>query len=411
MDQALQPFEDPILTGLLDRERNLQTAVNEMDRSLSGLRDVDLTLQLAAVRLEVANRLLEATRLGQTDPRAEERLRPIRDRAGSALRCLEELRASNVSEEQKSEVFQGPRYAELKAALQEFVLRGGGALLEPQQDDERRSAAVARAITAALRKVGGSDSDSPPAFRTERLPGFLRGLVNTLLPVLAPENQQDPPYGIPEGQETLHRAEKIKMPLSQAIHYLETELLPRLEQEVAAAPGDRTALKGLRIAQERLREYRGIHMRPRATPINLEQGFYTDWLTQYTADGELLVSINLPVRFRSGTNLDRIREAMQQEVVRRLAGRGISEHLDREYRYRRSLASGRRGSSRVPSQKLDFAACFGELRTLYPALNRLEDNRELRKMLDTVQGSGRRAAERAIKALLARGGSDLLQLP
>ena len=57
----------------------------------------------------------------------------------------------------------------------------------------------------------------------------------------------------------------------------------------------------MRVARERLREYRSIKVMPRATPINLEQGFYTDWLTQYTTDGELLVSIDLPVRWNSSS--------------------------------------------------------------------------------------------------------------
>jgi hypothetical protein len=102
---------------------------------------------------------------------------------------------------------------------------------------------------------------------------------------------------------------------------------------------------------------------------------------------------------------------MQQEVVRRLAGRGISEPLDRDYRYRRSLNSGTRGSSRVPSQKLDFTVGWRALRELCPALARLEDDRELRRMLEAVRGAGRKSGERAVRTLLASGPLDLRALP
>jgi len=411
MDEALQPHQDAVLTSLLEEEGWLEAAANDMDRRLSGLRDIDRILQLASARVRVATHLLDAIQPGATEESARQRAGMARDRAGAALRALEDLRAANVSQEQKAEVFQGPAYAELKGLLQEFLVRGGGALLQAPEADERRLTAVAGAVAAALRKMGTSDADYAALFRTERLPRFLRILVNTLLPELAPEHQQAPPFGIAPGQETVQKAEKMKMPLSQAIHYLQEELLPQLERELAARPGDPALLRQLRLSQERLREYRGIKMTPRATPINLGQGFYTDWLTQYTTDGELLVSINLPVQFGSGNNLQRLRELMQQEVVRRLAGRGISERLDAEYRFRRSLASGRRGSSRVPSQKLDFAECYRELRGQYPALGRLEDDRELRRVLDTVTGSGRREAARVVKALLVRQDGDFIALP
>lgn len=411
MPEALRPFDDPLLTQLSEEEQRLEAAVRSLDLAQSGLRDIDLTLTLAAVRLKAAIRLIDVTEPGRSEPEAAAGLRRARGLARAALQALEQLRAANVSEEQKDEVFQGEAYAELKALLQEFMLRGGGALLQHDEADGRRRDAVARAVAGALRKIGGSDGDYQAVYRTEALPGLLRRLVNVLLPILAPEGQQDPPHGVSPGQETVGQAQKMKMPLSQAIYYLEHEVVPGIEAALAASPGDGALIRRLRLTQERLREYRSITVRPRATPINLEQGFYTDWLTQYTTNGELLVSIDLPVRWNSGNNLGRLRELMQQEVVRRLAGRGICEALDRDYRYRRSLTSGTRGSSRVPSQKLDFTAGWSELRTLCPALTRLEDDRELRRMLEAVRGAGRKGGERAVRALLAGDPGELLSLP
>lgn len=414
MHDAIQPYGDPQLAKLQAEEARLEARVGALERQATGLTDVDLTLRLASARLRIANRLLDATDAAQAPEERLKRIEQVRARARAAMEALEQLRRANVSEEQKHDLLPGEAYSETKSLFRDFIARGGGSLLQPDGAPERQRLAVARAVTAALRKFAGSAANYPPVFRTERLPRFLRRLVNKFLPLLAPENQSEPPYGIaagsPEAEDTL-RAERMKMPLSQAVFYLENELLPQLEEQLLALPGDPLLMHRLRLARERLQEYRGIKLRPRATPINLEQGFYTDWLSQYTADGELLVSINLPVTLRRGSNLDRLREMVQQEVVRRLAGRGISEDLDREYRYRRSLDSGSRGSSRVPSQKLDFARCYRGLQARHPGLVRLEDDRELGRLLEIARTGGRRSTECHVRGLLAAEGDAPLALP
>ena len=102
-----------------------------------------------------------------------------------------------------------------------------------------------------------------------------------------------------------------------------------------------------------MEEYRKLRFFPRSTPVLLEKGYYTEGMTGYTVDGEMLVTVPIPVSFRSGTNLDRIMELVRMDVVRRIAGRGVSPEIDREYRRLRSLESGTRGSSRTASMKLE----------------------------------------------------------
>jgi hypothetical protein len=409
MSGEVQRYQDPRLMELLEREQALEARVEELRRRFSGLEDIDQALELAAVRLEAANRLIELFDAGAPVPESEAAL--ARGKAEGALRLVEGLRAVNVSEDQKDLVAEAPGYRRVRELLQEFLLKGGAGLLEERIEEERRLRLLARAVSEAIRKHAAPDDDYPPVFKTERLPRWLHSAVKFFLPVLAWEGQQDPPYGIGEGEEQVLWSGRMKMPLSQAIHYLENEVEPRLRDALAAEPGNPAVQRELRLLEDKLREYRSIVLRPRATPINLEKGFYTDWYSSYTADGELLVSVALPVISRSGTRLDRLRELVQNEIVRRLAGRGVCPAIDRDYRYRRSLASGRWGSSRLPGFKLDYGRGFQALKSLYPGLKRLEDRRELARLVEQVRSSGRRGSLRAVERLLDRGPEDRLRLP
>jgi hypothetical protein len=403
---------DQQLRALLDRETVLENRVAEDDIRYSGLKDLDEFLELAATKLEIANHLL-----AHFDPirsPAEERERTarlIRQRSADAMAMMEQLRGLNISEDQKNLMPETPAYARVAEQFQAFILRGGGVFFEAKTENVRKLKVVSRALNDCLRKFVAPDDRYVQTFKTERLPGPLRSLVNFLLPILAPEGQKDPPYGIEEGEELELTSERMKMPLSQAILYLESEVLPELQEELRKNPGSRNIQRQIASVRDRLREYRGITFRLRATPINLEKGFYTDWLSQYTAEGELLVTVPLAVRYGSGTNLDRLREMVQTELVRRLAGKGICPSIDRDHRYRKSLESGLRGSSRLPSFKLDVRRGFQDLRKLYPALKCLEDRRELQRLIDLVSSSGRKGSQRLIEAMIRSGTAELRSLP
>ncbi len=413
MSGEIERYRDPRIRELLEEERELEAQVEDLRRRYSGLEDIDQVLELAAVRLELANRLLEleAQAEGPPGPRRESTAGLIRTKADGALRLVEGLRAANVSEDQKDLAAEAPGYGRVRELFQRFLLNGGAGLLEERLEDHRRRKLLARAVSDSIRKHAAPDDRYEQPFKTERLPGWLRAVVNFLFPVLAREGQQEPPYGIEEGEQQVLWSERMKMPLSQAIHYLSTEVEPRLREALAAEPGNAALQRELRLLEDKLREYRSITVRPRSTPINLEKGFYTDWFTSFTADGELLVSVALPVISRSGTNLDRMRELVQGEIVRRLAGRGVCPAIDADYRYRRSLASGRRGSSRLPGFKLDYVRGFQALKSLYPALKRLEDRQEFARLVEQARASGRGGSLRAVERLLGRDPDEPLQLP
>jgi len=415
MDRFIEGHRDQALQELLDREAILQNRLNQEDLKYSGLKDLYSVLELVAVKFEIANHLLADFDPAKSEPEGSEgassAAQIIRIRSTDAVNMLEDLRTLNISEDQKNLITEAEAYARVRDAFERFILSGGGVFFEAKIGDAKKTKLLSRAVVDSVRKFMAPDDRYAPAFKTEDLPRIFHRLVNFFLPILAPEGQQDPPYGIEEGEEVSLSSERMKMPLSQAVYYLETELLPRLQKDLQADPGSRGLQKEISLVQDKLREYKSISFRSRATPINLEKGFYTDWLSQYTADGELLVTVSIPVRYKSGTNLDRLKEMVQTELVRKLAGKGICPALDEDYRFRKSLESGRRGSSRLPSFKLDIRRGFQELKSLYPALKRLENKEEFRQLVELVGGSGRKRSQRLVESMIQGDSRDLPQLP
>jgi len=412
MERFPEQQQERALQELLDRESVLENRVAEEDLRYSGLKDLDGILALIAVKLEIANLLL--SRFDPTSRNSEgssATVHLVREKSTAAVAMLEELRNLNISDDQKNLVTEARGYHQIRDQFQAFILRGGGVFLQGKVDSANKVKTVSRALNESLRKFTAPDDRYAPAVKTEALPGFLRRLVNFFLPVLAPEGQADPPYGIEEGEEVQLSSQRMKMPLSQGIYYLETEVLPRLQDALEQNPGSRGIQRQISLVEDRLREYKNITFRTRATPINLEQGFYTDWLSQYTAEGELLVTVPIGVKFRSGTNLDRLREMVRTEFVRRLAGKGICPALDEDYRFRKSLESGRRGSSRLPSFKIDIDRGYQEIKQLYPALTALENRQEFQKLVDLVRGRGRKRSQKTIENVIRRESKAFPRLP
>ena len=137
---------------------------------------------------------------------------------------------------------------------------------------------------------------------------------------------------------------------------------------IPAAPSCSGRSEGWRTGAEEYRRLRFFRSQP---VLLLEKGFHTDGMTSYSVDGELLVPIPVGVSWGSGTNLDRKMELVRADLVKRIAGRGVSAEVDAEYARLKSLESGMRGSSRLASMKIDAVSGFQTLRQSYPFLSRL----------------------------------------
>jgi hypothetical protein len=388
------------IQALRTEESRREAEVRATAESLSGLRDIDAVLSLAAVKLSLCLRLMKSAARDAAGGAHAALEAQITERARTALRLVESLLAENISEDQSGVVQANPHYAGVRALLEEFLLAGGGGFLESRQNDARAGRLLSRTIVAAVRKFTGEDDRYIP-LDLEDYPPFVRKALLFLFPVMVRENPEQPPYGIDEGQEVTYSSRNMKLPLSQAIFYMETELLPELERKLAESPGSTALQEEIRGIRERVEGYRKLRFFPRSTPVLLEKGYYTEGMTGYTTDGEMLVPIPLPVSFKSGTNLDRIMEQVRMDVVRRIAGRGVSRELDREYRHLRSLESGMRGSSRTASMKLDTAWGYRVLRQEFPFLARLADKKSFEQLASVIQ-AGRGSAERRVEALIAR---------
>ncbi|MGA2479847.1 MAG: hypothetical protein ABSG63_13935 [Spirochaetia bacterium] len=394
MDAGIQNALSLEAERLLAEEARLEYLVQKTERDFSGLRDIDAILRLAAAKLSLCLNLMKRTAI-------EQREQIIAEKALAALRLVESLLAENVSEDQKGLIQEDPRYAEVRSLLERFLLAGGSGFLEAPQADARRRRILSRSIVAAIRRHAAPDDRSPPLI-LEDYPPFIQTVLRSLFPVMVRENPEMPPYGIEEGEEVVHSSPNMKLPLSQAIFYMENELIPELEKKIAEDPGNSALQAEVRQVRERVEDYRKLRFFPRSTPVLLEKGYYTDGMTSYTTEGEMLVPIPLAVTMRSGTNLDRTMEQVRTDVVRRIAGRKVSDPLDREYQRLRSLESGRQGNSRTPSMRLDPAWGYRVLRQEFPFLARLADKGKFQELVNIVTSGSTAASERRIESLIEK---------
>ena len=368
-------------------------------RDYAGLSNLDHVLGLVECRLQIALAILQLlATTGEPAPQLHAR---AREAAQAAIAMLDELLASGVSDDQRSAISDHPAYVAAKQTLERLIVAGGGSLLEPESLPVAKARLVSSVIAAALRAHAAPDDRYHQLIRPENLPRWLRTPVRLLFSVIAPEYQAEPPYGIEEGDEEQLTAERIRLPLSQAILFLREEVLALLREQLAETPGDAELQARIADTEHYITQLERLRFIPRPTPLVIEHGYYTNAIGGYTAGGELLVSGPLAVSYRSGTNLDRVRDMVKQQVARRLAGRGVSETLDQNYRHLRSLQSGLRGSSRTPSLKLDAHRAFIQLKREIPMLRRIDTTDGLRQLLEMAGRSRRRVLQAAIEAMLA----------
>jgi hypothetical protein len=416
MSSSLQDSYDAGFARLSAREQALEAKARDMDARLSGLKDIDVLLSLIETKLSLALLMMgRAAGFGAAgnapaleEPGHERLETGIRDKALSAFGLLEGLLSEDISEDQKNAVSEDPRFAPVKEKIEEFILKGGGGFLHAEIES-KAATRLSRMIVTSVRKYM-TDDDKYPPLDLDNLPEAVRSFLLTFFPDLVSENPQQPPYGIEEGEEETYSSEVLKLPLSQAVFYLETELIPELEKKLAESPGDGSIQKEIADLRKSTEEYKKMRFFPRSVPIFPEKGYYSDGITTYTDDGEMLVPIPLPATIRSGTNLDRKMELVRMDLVRRAAGKGICPELDREYRRLQSLESGMRGSSRQASAKLDVGWGFRVLKKDQPVLRRLEDKEGFKELERIAAGGNPGDAARRVAALL-KADQDRGELP
>ena len=114
MDSFVQNVVPRELQELLDLETRLEAQAREMETRLSGLKDIDLLLTLARVKLQLCLALMRAgPGRGATD-RGEDPAVEIGEKASTALRLVDGLLSENISEDQAGIVQATPLFAEFR---------------------------------------------------------------------------------------------------------------------------------------------------------------------------------------------------------------------------------------------------------------------------------------------------------
>jgi hypothetical protein len=409
MDSSIQDSYEASFARLSLEEASLEEKTRDMDARLSGLKDIEVSLKLIETKLSLCLLMMGKLADGEEAARAKH-ADLIREKALSAFSALEGLLSESVSEDQRNAVSEDPQFAPVKEKIERFIVQGGGEFLQAVEQDTEDRRTLAHHIVASIRKYTGDDDRYPP-LDLEKLPNFVRQFLLTMFPELVREDPEQPPYGIEEGESVTQSSERMKLPLSQAIFYMENELIPELRKKLAESPGDRAVQKEIDDVKKKVEEYTKMKFFPRSFPIFPEKGYYSEGMTIYSGDGEMMVPIPLPVTIRIGTNLDRKMELVRMELVRRLAGKGICPELDAEYKRLKSLESGMRGSSIQARGKLDAAWGFQVLKKDEPGLRRLEDKEKFQELAKlAAEGSSGAAAQR-VAGLLKKDQDTRGELP
>ncbi len=120
---ALQQAFDVRLGELVAAATVLEEQVRGLAEAYAGLKDMDLSLRLAAARLDVCLHVL-----GRLVDRSDLRETASTHALGAAA-ILDGLAAENVSEDQRDALRKGPAWDSVRERLERFLEAGGAALL------------------------------------------------------------------------------------------------------------------------------------------------------------------------------------------------------------------------------------------------------------------------------------------
>gem|GEM_PF-1457525 len=386
---------------LKEREHSLEKQVFEIGNRYSGLKDINLTLELVNTRLSIALMLVERMS-SSTREEVEKYHLESKKRAVKATIELENLVTGDLDDDDRKTIKEHPLYRDAREKIQRIILLGGGIFFEGNEYDEKKLRLVSKILVSSIRKFTKRDDLYPPP-EIEKYPPLIRRIINLFFPILLKENQKPPPYGIEEGEERFYTSKNMRMPLSQAILFYEEEVLPKLKKKLESNPGNRGLQGEIERIMSLVEKYKKMKFIPRSTPIVMEKGFYDEWFTGFTRDGEMLVNVPVPVRIYSGNNTERLMELVRMDFVKRIAGRGVSRELDRHYRYLKSLESGIRGNSRTPSLKVNTTFGYQVLKREIPFLKIMEEKDNFLKLVGTVMNRRLKKPERIVLEMIREG--------
>jgi len=317
----------------------------DIDYTYSGLIDLDLTFDLVEARLRLALTLVRHA--DRSDETAKTAL--AREAAVAALLDLERMAGSGVSLDQTGVIRDDTRMDNVRVLMRD-LLDAGGAPLFSAEPDPRKARKVIRILTQAfLRHAGHRSQDVEP------------------------------------GDEDIVFSDSMTLPVSQAALMVREEFIPALRDQLERDPGNKDLQRRLSLLAQQAEIFENVRFFPRARPVEIEPGLLTDTLVGFAPNGEPVVRMRIPVMSSTGNRHDRIREQVENQVIRSIAEKGFSPELDTSTRRSRSASSGLRGAPDDKFAALRTEDAFREVTTAFPFLARLDDPNALAQLVDLAE--------------------------
>ncbi|MFP4562744.1 MAG: hypothetical protein ACLFRY_05465 [Spirochaetia bacterium] len=334
----------------------IEDDIDELGFSHHGLIDLDRHFRCIERKLVLVSKITRTPR-----ENLPERAGTVaREQSVSALSYLEDVTASSISLDQKSQVLSDPKLETIRGLLEEIIAEGGGDFFSVPESLGSRSSKLVGLVERAVFKFTDRDRESSPV-----------------------------PGEIEEGQEEIVQADRITLPVSQAVLLLREEYIPRARRLLGQNPGDEELKRQLELLEEMERFYSRVTRRPRARPLIPERDYLTRTIAGHTRDGEMLVRMDLPSVLSSGNRYDRLLDEIKRQVIHTSAGKRISKDLDDEARYGPILRGVRRKPLYRSHDHLKPFPLYRRLAEEYPFLRRLEDREELKKLIHMAENGDR----------------------
>ncbi|TFH05927.1 MAG: hypothetical protein E4H09_01200, partial [Spirochaetales bacterium] len=230
------------MTSDLQRHQNWRDAIEPWLRRIEALeqedRDIDLTyggLVELDVRFDLAQQRMEAALMlfVHSDPRDPvDKQNTARDLAVAAILELERLTSTHLTLDQGGAIRDDPRMGPIRDAFSALIAAGGGELFDRPAGPAEAEDRIVEIVTGSLLRHAGRERPSD----TSGAP----------LADIADDGSQaaDPAdLEIDPGAEEIVTSDFMTLPISQAVLLLNDEVIPDLERQIAADPGN-TELQG-----------------------------------------------------------------------------------------------------------------------------------------------------------------------
>lgn len=347
-----------------------------LTRDLQGLIDLDVSFAFVKTSFDLVLALAGCP----LDPVPDDIACRAKAEAINGLKELERISSSNVSLDQSGLVKKAPELEEIKDKITSLLDITGPDLFSTDKISRKN----ARYMRKVMRDAVWKYTEWARTSHTEGADAY------------------GDPGDILEGEEEILVSDHMTLPLSQAIDLIETEFLPQCNAELEKYPGDPHLQRQRNFLIRQMQIYREARFIPRRRDIMPHQitGIGTESLAAYTEDGEMMVTVKVPVIYHSGNRYDRLRDFIIAEIINKIGGRGIDAELDAEIRQKREPESGYSGSFFDPKSKLKSYRVFHDLGYRMPFLKRLQDKDELKKMISYGEAGERKTLDRYIQKII-----------